>query len=175
MWPPGCRSSRRLPGMCARRCARRLSSIASTSRATATICPRCAIGSGSCEERARIRSVPKRPASGTWRSRGGTRLVVTAGHSILCVNRGSSSLKFSLYMLAESERLLASGEIDRIGMQGSSLRIVGEDGGVLKEIARDYSGEIEIVRAMFAALAELDLPRPAAAGHRVVHGGAAHA
>ncbi len=99
---------------------------------------------------------------------------MTASHSILCVNRGSSSLKFSLYMLAESERLLASGEIDRIGMPGGCFKVVGEGGTVLKEIARDYEDELEIIRAMFTALDEIGLPRPAAVGHRLVHGGAAH-
>jgi acetate kinase len=44
--------------------------------------------------------------------------------NLLCINSGSSSLKFALYQLAEAaETSLANGMIERIGLPGSRLRI----------------------------------------------------
>ena len=44
--------------------------------------------------------------------------------NLLCINSGSSSLKFALYPLAEAaETSLANGMIERIGLPGSRLRI----------------------------------------------------
>ena len=46
---------------------------------------------------------------------------------ILCVNAGSSTLKFRLYEMPE-EKLLMKGNVERIGLSGSmySIRIGGE-------------------------------------------------
>ena len=43
---------------------------------------------------------------------------------LLCINSGSSSLKFALYQLAEAaETSLADGMIERIGLPGSHLQM----------------------------------------------------
>ena len=39
-------------------------------------------------------------------------------HLILCINSGSSSMKFALYGLGDSEELVAEGAVERIGAAG---------------------------------------------------------
>ena len=98
----------------------------------------------------------------------------TAQQIILCVNRGSSSLKFSLYRLAAEEDLVASGEVDRIGMPGGFIKVKDGAGKVLREGPYVSSDNDEIFGAIFAGLREHGLPAPAAVGHRIVHGGPHH-
>ena len=93
---------------------------------------------------------------------------------ILCINSGSSSLKFALYRLAGAETLIASGAADRIGLSGGSLEIRGADGSVVRRAPAEGRRH-EIVAAIFGALHDLHLPPPDAAGHRIVHGGPGHA
>lgn len=93
---------------------------------------------------------------------------------ILCINSGSSSLKFALYQLAEDEQLIASGEIDRIGLPGGTFKMRDTAGSVVKDEPAK-SDRREIIGAMFAALKELHRSRPDAIGHRIVHGGPDHA
>ena len=42
-------------------------------------------------------------------------------HHILCINSGSSSMKFAMYGLGESEKLIAEGAVERIGLPGGAL------------------------------------------------------
>ena len=50
------------------------------------------------------------------------------GHVILCLNSGSSSLKFALYSLEEADEVrLAYGAVERIGQPRGSLWIRGKD------------------------------------------------
>ena len=42
---------------------------------------------------------------------------------ILTINSGSSSIKFSLYVLGETERLSVKGELARIGVAGGFFAI----------------------------------------------------
>jgi acetate kinase len=93
---------------------------------------------------------------------------------ILCINRGSSSLKFAVYRLAGDEQLIAGGEIDRIGLPGSSIKVRDGRGAALKTAQREFSSHHEIVGAIFAGLGEAGLPIPTAVGHRIVHGGPNH-
>jgi len=79
-----------------------------------------------------------------------------AGGAILAVNAGSSSLKVTL--LDAELRPLGRAAVERIGLPG---------GG-----APDH--RVALARAL-EALGEHGRSRPAAAGHRVVHGGARHA
>lgn len=39
-------------------------------------------------------------------------------HTILCINSGSSSIKFALYHFQETEELIAEGAVERIGLSG---------------------------------------------------------
>ncbi len=80
---------------------------------------------------------------------------------VLVLNAGSSSLKFSLTE-TKNERHLMRGVVERIGLEGTRLRIGDRTEAVQ---ARDH-GE-----ALAAVLNRLDLAGLEAVGHRVVHGG----
>lgn len=98
------------------------------------------------------------------------------GQSILCLNSGSSSLKFALYRLRGArEELLAAGAAERIGLAGGGLWVRGPDRAPLLQLRQDCPDHAAAVAAVFAAAARLRLPEPAAVGHRVVHGGPDHA
>lgn len=100
---------------------------------------------------------------------------MTAGAVLLCINSGSSSLKFALYQLAEAaETPLANGMIERIGLPGSRIRIRTVATAPAVDEAGDVPDAHTAVDKAFAALDKLRLPSPAAVGHRVVHGGADH-
>jgi acetate kinase len=91
------------------------------------------------------------------------------------MNSGSSSLKFALYQLGnDEEALLAKGAVERIGLQGGHLWV--HDGGkeALADVHDDFPDHTAAVQATFAALEGLNLPQPAAVGHRLVHGGPDH-
>jgi acetate kinase len=49
--------------------------------------------------------------------------------NILCINSGSSSIKFALYRFDTTEELVAAGAVERIGLSEGSLW--------LKELSRD--------------------------------------
>ena len=94
---------------------------------------------------------------------------------ILCLNSGSSSRKIALFRLGQSaEELLAEGAAEEIGSPAGRLWI--RDGGkrTLCDYERDFSGPADPLLALFDEIDRLHLPRPDAAGHRVVHGGAHH-
>lgn len=90
--------------------------------------------------------------------------------AILCLNSGSSSLKFALFDISGSaEQKLASGAAEDIGPQARMwLRDAGK---ILLDQSASLGTAHECIDAVFAALDRLSLPRPHAAGHRVVHGG----
>lgn len=97
-------------------------------------------------------------------------------HVILCLNSGSSSLKFGLYRLSEgTEALLASGAVERIGLPDGRLWVRDGEREVLADASGDFSDHAAAVQATFQALRQLELPSPVAVGHRVVHGGADYA
>lgn len=94
---------------------------------------------------------------------------------VLCLNSGSSSVKFALYRMGEGdETLLARGAVERVGLRGGSLwlRDIAKDR--LSEIPSSAKGHADAVRSALEALEELGLPSPDAVGHRIVHGGAEH-
>jgi len=77
--------------------------------------------------------------------------------AILCLNAGSSSLKFALYRMGETkEELLTSGT-----MRADPTRESSQHGAA--------------VRRVFADLEQRGVPAAAAIGHRLVHGGPAYA
>jgi acetate kinase len=90
---------------------------------------------------------------------------------VLAVNAGSSSLKFQLLAVeAAGERRIAQGLVERIGERASAT-LEGEGRPARREpvAAVDHDGAVAV---MLRWLRELDLPRPEAVGHRIVHGGA---
>jgi acetate kinase len=96
---------------------------------------------------------------------------------ILCVNAGSSSLKFAVYRItgtasdANEGNQLFSGEVEEIGggegkfwlRDGQGLRVVDQPGA--------FPSHAEAAAAMFDGLAAQGSGKLDAAGHRVVHGG----
>jgi acetate kinase len=93
-------------------------------------------------------------------------------YPILCLNSGSSSLKFALYKLGDREEvLLAEGSVERIGMKGGHLWIRNAEKEVLTNLYSDFTEHKTAVKATFTALDKLSLPYPSAVGHRLVYGG----
>jgi len=86
---------------------------------------------------------------------------------ILCLNTGSSSLKFALYELGEREVALATGAAEGIGNPGARLTL--RKGGDTPTV--DVLDQVPDVKTVLAALDTHRLPAPDAVGHRLVHGG----
>ncbi len=94
---------------------------------------------------------------------------------ILVLNCGSSSIKYQLFQM-DTQRVIAKGGIEKLGMKGSFLKHLREDGQTVQfdgEIIDHKSGVEYILGVLISkkhgclkALNEID-----AVGHRVVHGG----
>ncbi len=93
---------------------------------------------------------------------------------ILVINGGSSSLKYTLFDMAD-ESVLFEGMIDRIGLSGSTHSFgSGEQGGaetVKEVIVRDQGEALDEVLATLADGPLKSLDELAAVAHRVGHGG----
>jgi acetate kinase len=99
----------------------------------------------------------------------------SANHVILCLNSGSSSLKFALYQLGVVEEVrLANGAVERIGLAGGHLWIRGMDNDALVDVHRDFPDHTAATEGISQAAKGLGFPPPVAVGHRVVHGGPDH-
>lgn len=100
----------------------------------------------------------------------------TAIRNVLVVNAGSSSLKFMLFNM-ETERMLAKGQVERIGI-GGSLFTFSTEGFSEKQSpceAPDHAAAIKLACGALTdpakggclkSFADID-----AVGHRIVHGG----
>jgi len=96
-------------------------------------------------------------------------------HHILCINSGSSSIKFGMYLLDAGEELIAEGAVERIGLSGGWLWL--RDGKEKRLVDRheDFPDHKAAVKVMFhTAMEEQKLPAPDGIGHRLVHGGPKH-
>lgn len=95
--------------------------------------------------------------------------------NILVLNCGSSSVKYQL-IEAESQKTLARGGVERIGMDGATLTNIRHDGDEIK-IAGEIVDHISAIEYILAALLSRnhgvisDRSEIQAIGHRVVHGG----
>jgi acetate kinase len=93
---------------------------------------------------------------------------------ILVINCGSSSLKYTFFD-TENESITARGQIERIGIDGTSLTHRGPAGEVKRDLAG--GGYEEAFKAMLRELTSADngvIRDPSeitVVGHRVVHGG----
>ena len=94
---------------------------------------------------------------------------------VLVINCGSSSIKFQLLEM-ENEMLLAKGQVERIGMDGSLLKFLGKNEYVIeiKRTIPDHKTGIQlilesIVQENYGVIASLE--EIECIGHRVVHGG----
>src|SRR5499426_1767897 len=100
---------------------------------------------------------------------------MTTAPVILCLNSGSSSLKFALYHLeGGADTALVAGAIERIGLPNGRLSIHSQTSGISREELDAFDDHQAAVQAAFDSLERLQLPTPAAVGHRIVHGGADH-
>jgi len=95
--------------------------------------------------------------------------------ALLCLNAGSSSLKFALFQAAAEPALIARGQIEGVGT-APHLVARAADGAVLAE-RRWPDGAAHRHDDFLAELlswvdAHLGVDRLAAVGHRIVHGGA---
>jgi acetate kinase len=101
---------------------------------------------------------------------------------VLTINGGSSSLKFALFQAGPEPRRLLSGAIERIGLEGSRLKVrsAGEPnaGGAPTAdqtladqavAAPDQASAAKFVLDWLSGRGQLD--RVQAVGHRIVHGG----
>lgn len=97
---------------------------------------------------------------------------VGANRQVLCLNSGSSSLKFGLYEARGSNPIrVLSGEARTLGPDGSSFTAMDADKRVVVECREPLSDPGTIVGRIAELMAGNDLPAPDAIGHRVVHGG----
>jgi len=90
---------------------------------------------------------------------------------ILTINSGSSSIKFALYSMGESESLVLSGSMQRIGLDSGLFHARGSGGEILiEESARlpDHEAALQRLLGWLAQHSPADL---AAVGHRLVYGG----
>jgi acetate kinase len=100
---------------------------------------------------------------------------MTTAPVILCLNSGSSSLKFALYQLeAASDTTLAEGSVERIGLPIGRLWVHDPVSGAAVDEPGTFHDHPAGVQAAFAAMEKLQLPALDAVGHRIVHGGAEH-
>ena len=91
--------------------------------------------------------------------------------AILCLNGGSSSLKFALYRLpGPGEERIFSGAVEAIGASGGRTWLRAGD-KVLSDESGTFPNHADAVKTMFAALRQQGVTQLAAAGHRIVHGG----
>lgn len=94
-----------------------------------------------------------------------------AGHRIiLCLNAGSSSLKFSVWDDADC---LGEGEVEEIGRPGA-FAWLRAPGAPPRRVPGRWTDHGEAAAGVFALLGDQALPEPAGVGHRLVHGGQAH-
>jgi acetate kinase len=92
--------------------------------------------------------------------------IVLPRPALLVLNAGSSSLKFAVFPADESLDLSVHGLVDGIGVE-PRLAVAG--GPAEHADANDHRGALDVVAAWLER--HLGGARPAAVGHRVVHGG----
>ena len=97
------------------------------------------------------------------------------GSTVLCINSGSSSLKFAVYAVpvADSGQCLAEGAIERIGQSVGRLWIQTPNEERREEQA-PFPDANAALTTLFRSLESLSYPPPAAVGHRIVPGGPRH-
>ncbi len=95
--------------------------------------------------------------------------------TILAVNTGSSSIKFSLYESGVGEELLFSGNLTRIGGADGRFTVADASGKFIDCRRLETADHEDACRRAFAWIRASGQGVPDAVGHRVVHGGQRHA
>ena len=100
--------------------------------------------------------------------------MMSSPSKVLTLNSGSSSLKFAIYEMAQEERRLLTGKVERIGLPGARIEISGEGLESVDENAEipEHSTAMQWVVHHLTKRGLLD--DLAAVGHRVVMGGPLH-
>ena len=94
---------------------------------------------------------------------------------ILTINSGSSSLKFSLFSMGQTEKLELMGALERIGLRAGFFHIRDAKGTTLNDQHLDLSDHQIALRVLFNWLKEHSPEKQIdAIGHRIVHGGSAY-
>ncbi|HEX4336299.1 MAG TPA: acetate/propionate family kinase [Polyangiaceae bacterium] len=93
--------------------------------------------------------------------------------TVLCLNGGSSSLKFAVFEVgAGEERRVVTGAVEGVGTaQGRASLKAGEEH---VERAGHFADAGAALDVAFELLDSKGVPKPDVVGHRVVHGGPAH-
>lgn len=92
--------------------------------------------------------------------------------AVLAINGGSSSIKFALFELADEPRRLVSGGVDRIGLEGGTLK--AKDSRTSDAVTAPFTAanHAQAVEQLIDWLgARIDVNSLSAVGHRIVHGG----
>jgi len=91
---------------------------------------------------------------------------------VLCLNSGSSSLKFALVgMSRDGETKLAAGSVQGIGLGQGRLQIRRSGEAAPMDAALHVADSKDAIESAFDAFLSARLPAPDAIGHRLVHGG----
>src|SRR6478736_8740548 len=91
--------------------------------------------------------------------------------TILCLNGGSSSLKFAVYRLnGATEERTFSGAVEGIGESIGKAWLRSGDTALQEESGR-FPDHTAAINKMFVALRKQGVEKMAAAGHRIIHGG----
>jgi acetate kinase len=102
-------------------------------------------------------------------------IIMAQGSNILTINSGSSSIKFSLYVLGGTERLALKGELGRIGVSKGFFQAENREGNQLTAKELDLPDHGTAFKTLFDWLQGHEVGKNLhAAGHRLVHGGQAH-
>jgi acetate kinase len=94
---------------------------------------------------------------------------------ILTINSGSSSVKFALFHMGQTESLVLSGRMERIGLSAGVFKAKGADGATLVDRPLDLPDHAAAFKGLFAWLQDQTAAKNLEAiGHRIVHGGSKH-
>jgi acetate kinase len=92
--------------------------------------------------------------------------------TMLALNSGSSSLKFGLYRVSQTEtEMLFSGEAESIGGDKGDFHARDAGGNTLLAEKTALPGPAEAIARIAGLLAHFKMPPLDAVGHRIVHGG----
>ena len=89
---------------------------------------------------------------------------------ILCLNVGSSSLKFSVYDADENLACLLSGGIERIGKPDTTLKVTNAEGATQEKVVHT-SHLAKALPVIASVLTDANLHDLSGVAHRIVHGG----
>ncbi len=92
--------------------------------------------------------------------------------NVLALNGGSSSLKFGVFIEGGGDvQALYRGMLSGVGGHQGHLRVEGASGETVTDQPSQASTQNEAIRTVIETISRLNVPKPAAIGHRIVHGG----